>query len=462
MMQRTKEFKNKNSSKSRRSVRVVLVVSCCVVLSFLQLNQKRDSREKEDGSFIKTNIKQFKSPEKDASATPLEGLCSTLFSESPNNLWNKLQDEIVRASYWPLRHANNTNFTDWVDSLFQSRFRSFQITKSLGNRPDPHEALRILEIISKRLAFLDRKSRSDDEEEAVSLHILVTGGSVTAGNNCETNPVGLPAADWRRIVSDCPWPIRLQNLFNQVLFDGKSVVSVTNLAAGGSSTEIGKVALEYHLFPSDIKDKMPHVVVWSHAANDAQEHDLESVYYQQFPQYIAAARNLRPCDDDLPLVVLFEDSFDTSFKYGPVNDMTGMIAKVASWFGLMTVSHANVVKHELWRNFNNESVVESIMGTGFNLHYGLGFHISAAWVLLFSFLSVFVESCEGLQSVSKHEEKQGMIILPKKYLAPYKQGGDLESLLNEWTSNRMESQRYCSQHSSLEGICTYSWMVRTV
>lgn len=48
-----------------------------------------------------------------------------------------------------------------------------------------------------------------------------------AMSGCETNPIGLPAADWRKIVNDCPWPTRLDNLFNQVLFDGKHVVRVT-------------------------------------------------------------------------------------------------------------------------------------------------------------------------------------------------------------------------------------------
>jgi hypothetical protein len=191
-----------------------------------------------------------------------------------------------------------------------------------------------LEVISKRIGYLESKEKEPPHEPP--LHVLVTGGSVTAGNNCETNPIGLPAADWRKIVSDCPWPTRLENLFNQVLFDGKQVVKITNLAAGGSSSEIGKVVLEYRLFPREVKKEMPHIVVWSHAANDAQEPDMNLVYNSYLPGYVSAAHNMLPCDKDLPLIVMFEDSY--GFKnYEIVNEMSGIVSKVSSWFGLSSV-----------------------------------------------------------------------------------------------------------------------------
>jgi hypothetical protein len=115
----------------------------------------------------------------------LEGI--VCFSVTPSTLWTKLQNDLLKASYWPTGHADNANFTTWVDALFRNHFSSSNIEKrSLGHRPSPHETLHILEVISKRLGYLECKEKELPQEP--SLHILVTGGLVTASNNCETNP----------------------------------------------------------------------------------------------------------------------------------------------------------------------------------------------------------------------------------------------------------------------------------
>jgi hypothetical protein len=291
--------------------------------------------------------------------------CS-LFSMSSDAFWKKRRSDILKASYWPQKHATDPKFTTWVDALFSNHFSASEIGKSVQQRPDQRQTESILQVISKRLAYLESLDR---EAHQPPLHILVTGGSVTQGINCETNPIGLPAGHWTRVASDCPWPVRLQNLFNQALFDGNEVVKVTNLGVGGSSSEIGRVALEYRLFPEEVKDEMPHIVIWSHAANDAQEPDFNSLYYNSLPGYISAARNLRPCDEGLPMVVMFEDSYGFS-NYNTVNEMKGMIHKVVSWYGLASTSHSDVVQHKVWSNYGNSGAIESIMGTDFNLHYG--------------------------------------------------------------------------------------------
>ena len=338
----------------------VKLVAYTVTVAFVLHNLRHPLIEPDSVSVESTRAWPFKHIAK----TP-DGICSLFPATNPSMVWKKLQSAILKASYWPERNANNTAFISWVDELFINHFNSAAIGKALLQRADPYQVEPILGVISKRLAYLENNNLDYSEP----LRIFVSGGSVTAGNNCETNPVGLPAADWRRIVSDCPWPIRLQQLFNKVLFEGNDVVRVTNLAAGGSSSEIGRVALEYHLFPKDVLNEMPHIIIWSHAANDAQEKDLNAVYYKHLPNFISAARNVRPCDKELPLVLMFEDSYYFS-DYNIVNEMSGMIAKVSAWFGLMSASHANVVNHMIWTNQKNSSAIQSIMGTDVNLHYG--------------------------------------------------------------------------------------------
>jgi hypothetical protein len=91
---------------------------------------------------------------------------------------------------------------------------------------------------------------------------------------------------------------------------------------------------------------------------------------------------------------------------------------------------------------------------------GLGFHISAAWVIFYSFLSSFVDSCVELHSIST-KDKNLASDLPKKYLASYSNyDGNYALLRKAWEDKKETANEYCSKHSSSEEICTYSWMVR--
>ena len=138
-------------------------------------------------------------------------------------------------------------------------------------------------------------------------------------------------------------------------------MKITNLSVGGASSEIGKTVLEYRLFSDAVKALMPHVVIWAHAANDAQEANKDMVFYEHMPGFIRAAHNLRLCDDDLPLVVLLEE-FYGSMNYDSMNEIAGMLYKLSAWYGLMGISHANVIRHKLFANFNKPDFIVNVTG----------------------------------------------------------------------------------------------------
>ena len=91
---------------------------------------------------------------------------------------------------------------------------------------------------------------------------------MTVGMGCGENHVGLNIPGWMNKQFICAWPARLENMFNEVLFQGKDVVKVSNLASGGASSEVGKVVMEYRLFSEEVKKSLPHVVIWAQSPND--------------------------------------------------------------------------------------------------------------------------------------------------------------------------------------------------
>lgn len=262
---------------------------------------------------------------------------------------SEIKDAAVRnATWWPDQQRESTEFHHWLDELFENHYQVDQMRNSSIHPPDLGDALKVLEIISNRVDYLQAGG-----DYYPPLHILVTGGSLTAGMNCGENHLGLSKPGWMREYRLCAWPSRLEFVFNHVLFGGANVVKVSNLAVGGANSEVGKVLLEYQLFPESMRDELPHVIIWAHSANDSEEKDKGIVYREHLPGYVHAAHKLRICDDNLPLVVMVEEFYAAS----ETNDVLGMICNVSGWFGLMGVSHRNIINQKVLANLDKPQVL---------------------------------------------------------------------------------------------------------
>lgn len=110
-------------------------------------------------------------------------ICSALTS-SMAHTWKELTPNILNASYWPKEYSTNANFTNWIDDLFLKYYGFQQLRRSSLYPSDLVATKELLKIISGRLDYLNNKTRNYHRP----LHILVTGGSVTYGNNCGANP----------------------------------------------------------------------------------------------------------------------------------------------------------------------------------------------------------------------------------------------------------------------------------
>ena len=361
------------------------------------------------------------------------------FSAPVPIFWKQFEAEIKEAAvkdatWFQQDQNNNTKFREWIDELIQDHYQSYQVQRSAIHPPRLEVILKVLEIISKRINYLRRISLS----AAPPLHILVSGGSLTSGMACGINHVGLNQPGWMRQYTECAWPARLEHLFNQVLFNGEEVVKVSNLAVGGANSEIGKVLLEYQLFPDSFQ--LPDIVIWSHAANDAQEKDKARAYFESIPGFVNAAHNLRMCDDHLPLVVMNEEFF------GQHNDVSGAIYKASNWFGLMGISQRNVISHKIFANFDNDDYVNRIIGQK-GLHPGMGGHIGASWTVFYNFISAFTDACDYTSSTRISSSASPMPIIKStdvtaKSVGPYKEK-DYGNISSEWKTHQDKIREMC-------------------
>jgi hypothetical protein len=376
---------------------------------------------------------------------------------------------VKNATWFPEQQNNNTKFRDWIDQLFRDHYQSYQVRRSAIHPPGLEVTLKLLEIISKRVNYLRDNTLS--ASAAPPLHILVSGGSLTSGMGCGVNHVGITQPGWVRQYTECAWPARLEHLFNLVLFQGKEVVKVSNLAVGGSNSEVGKAVLEYHLFP-DAFDQ-PDIVIWSHAANDSQEKDKERAFFESIPGFVNAAHNLRICDDHLPLVVMNEEFF------GQNNDISGAIYKASNWFGLMGISQRNVISHKTFAKFDNDDYVNSIIDVK-GVHPGMGGHIGASWTVFYNFISAFTDACDYRRVSSSPTSIASPDVAAKK-IGPYKENG-YGDISSEWKKHQDKVREMCARqeqevstsnndetaattttsNQQLHPPCTYAFMVNPV
>ena len=428
-------FTHTRSSDSRHRILRVWIVYIISVTIFFHGIRPNDMtlhfyRDESNHKIAKTN------PRNNHASYP--SICDTLFTRSVSTLWKQSASKIKEAvTSFPADQQNNTRFHEWVDQLFQDHYQTYQLRRSAIHPPGIEVTLKVLEIISKRVNHLRRDDTLVQEEP--QLHILVTGGSLPAGGGCGGNHVGLDLDNnHKKFYSECAWPVKLEDLFNQVLFEGQNVVKVSNLATGGADSEIGKTMLEYYLFPDNFQQ--PDIVIWSHGVNDSMQKEKAWSQLDVLSDYINAAHNIRLCDDDLPMVVMNEEF------WGQHNDISGAVYKAANWYGLMGITQRNVISHKAFANMDNETYVNSIIDRFPHVHPGLGGHIGASWTVFYNFMSAFTDACEHtMQSSSLISDYND---IRSKSIGPYKEN-EYGDIALDWKKYQESIREKCTEDEEL-------------
>mmetsp|Transcript_15778 Transcript_15778/g.45456 ORF Transcript_15778/g.45456 Transcript_15778/m.45456 type:complete len:323 (-) Transcript_15778:1698-2666(-) len=232
-------------------------------------------------------------------------------SLSSGNIWNKLNRQILNATYFNLPTYESLDSTvmqqyeQWVDTLY-SFYTVSRLRRSVMNPAPPKEIVQILKLAAE---IKLHNSLASDEKDKRSLRILLLGGSVTIGTTCSwPEGLGIPKLrHWSAAGERCAWSFVLEKILDSVIFEGQKVVKIENIATGGQSSETGTMVLEYELFLNP--EKAPDVVISAFSANEAQEPQTDVIFYDFMQNFVKAAQRLQPCNNHAPLVMMVDDFY---------------------------------------------------------------------------------------------------------------------------------------------------------
>jgi hypothetical protein len=369
---------------------------------------------------------------------------------SASNVWQSFRNELLNASY-ATQDTDNERFRPWVTGLFDW-YTTDRMERSLSFPASSASMRHILKIID------------DYPTTKEPLQILVMGGSVTAGHGCMENTIGVEDKRTPKGNSPffpCAWPTRLELLLNEFLFGGEPVVKVTNLAVGGSSSEVGSMILEYGLFPKNFT--LPHIVLSAFSANDGTSPLGKELIFQYMQDYVRAASNLR-CEGGLPMVVSVDD-FHGIRKPMQSMEHSAALHTISSWYHLMAISYPNVIRHAVYANLENNTSIHPLMSSSVigNIHLGLGFHLGMTWVVLFNLLNAVVKGCNDILSDESNSNTPKNTLdvdeLSPKYISQMDSDLTFPTLAREWRSNIASAASRCENNANTVEVCASAWMV---
>jgi hypothetical protein len=367
-----------------------------------------------------------------------------------SHVWQSFRNELLNASY-ATQDTDNDRFRPWLTGLFDW-YTTDRMERSVSFPASSVSMRHILKIIE------------DYPTTKEPLQVLVMGGSVTAGHGCMDNTIGVEDRKTPRgnkPFLSCAWPTRLESILNSFFFDGEPGVKVTNLAVGGSSSDVGSMILEYGLFPKNFT--LPHIVLSAFSANDGRlsvDKDLICQYVQDF---VRSASKLR-CDDGLPMVVLIDDFYGVS---KPIQNMehSATLHTISSWHQLMGISYPNVIRHAVYANLENNTAIHPLFSSRVigNTHLGLGFHLGMTWVVLFNLLNAVVKGCNDILSDASSSDIPTIAVevevLSPEYISPMSSDLTFPTLSAEWRSNIASAASRCQNNTNAGKVCASAWMV---
>ena len=334
--------------------------------------------------------------------TEATGICSHFPRHfTAASVWKEHLDTIWNASQNPTKpeYSNSTILKDILYHVLSPR----RLRQGLRVRPSSNHQIaalsRVIEIIETKLL---------NPATAPPLKIAVLGGSVTAGRGC------WPA--YRGLVNrDCAWPRRLEHLLNQALFVGNNgkheIVKVYNMAVGGTSTAQGNVFVKYWMYPGDMRETGPDIIINSYSTNDSlppwgqTEGVTETVLkrtLRDLQAFVRYALLSRPCKPPPPLVIHVDDYLGHQNQTSLLGEMaynTAMV-QVANYYQTMAVSYPDTVRDIVYQNTAETTFSANWMNPRspnnlkIEVHFGFEAHTAISWVVAYGLLEVLSNYCD--------------------------------------------------------------------
>jgi hypothetical protein len=289
---------------------------------------------------------------------------------------------------------------------------------------------------------------------------------------------------------NCAWPYRLQQLADSFL--GKGVVSIHNLAAGGTGTAQAQPVLKYWLYPrnSPLRDRGPDVVINAYSVNDnfhSWKHVNATVDYDHFyinlnktQDFLQTALRSRPCQDP-PLVLFVDEYFGNTHELllGEYirHDAVQLLSNQAK-FGYISSSFA--VQPFVYANTDETLFSPSWYQTKWDKekriaernrvregHFSMPGHVHVSWVLAYSVLKATIDFCEdrqfrdeGLRSsfLSKSTES----LVQSEFAPELTSGVSWTSVSSQWHASENARVRaeddFCRSSTSSEKPCQFAFI----
>lgn len=245
------------------------------------------------------------------------------------------------------------------------------------------------------------------------------------------------------------------------------------MAVGATTIDVATMILQYGLLPEDLLQ--PDVVLLAHSPNDANALNLEQLFYTHLNNAVHAAKRLQACDEHLPLVGIIDDNVGMN-NISQAMETTARYYATSSWHHLLYINYGNVVRHTLLQRYS-ENRTEPLLGGKFQVHGGMGFHISMAWTVVFNFMSVMMDSCydyleneEEAHVTSNLWEKEASLeslqnvswaSASSKWIGDLQRTSDPSSVNRDWREALKANELYCQSFESkeIQPVCTHAWMI---
>lgn len=371
-------------------------------------------------------------------------------------IWSSQLARIHKASQLPNdRKYGLSDFTAELLHLISNRLP--RAVKTVPHRWDAVERVldvgykrwKYLNEMSKRRKKLPKV---EDANAPRKVNILIMGGSLLVGTNCRKIISDLGIPDINLPNRHCTWSNRLEKFLNQLFGpilgvykkssrDYESIwdlVQVTKTAMGGTNTQTGQVILEYDLLPAEARH--PDIIINAYSTNDmhiltvldaAQGNvTLRDKVFDMTQEFVRQVLQRRspPCngDDDVddkenqgeggrrrrrhavpPLLFHMDDYLGNEQReIWSTTELSQGVQVLANYYGFTSMSYADVVRdlvyadtHESW--FSPSGWYDATASPGSKeskimsreIHPGMGMHISATWVTVYTMLHLVTTFC---------------------------------------------------------------------
>lgn len=391
-----------------RSPTLSIGQSACLIFFFLIFTACNQGNR--EGLLSKAGTRTTRVEQRPVVQQNSSSICSLVGTSSPRLLWNRHLDYILNVSlpprvdlYEPYRQALR------LVSAHLDTIQRAPITDS-----NQQQLQRVLEKLERRYDYLMHKREGEAQrQEPPPVSITVLGGSVAAGTMSQV----LPNLDTKH----CRWSAIIERMF------GKDLVTVHNVAVGGTNSRFGAHLLEYDLLQPD-EALEPDIIIAAYLVNDMRyntKHDFpkqldndtglntpaEYVLWQQQTLLRAALRKCSTSSSSPPLIVLLDDYLGNA-QTEIFETTTGSRVQqvLANYYSVGLASYADAVRRTVYANLDashyNPLVPTAWKDNKWDLHPGPIMHATTAFSLAYYFLQQVTRACQ------QQQEKQGPV--PKK------------------------------------------------